>query len=312
MSQKLKYAKYFVVSTSAVVAVAGVVPFSASAENVEINIKSTDDTKFSNKFASLSVDSTAVTSTTGDTSELTTEDTFTLSIIHTNDTHANIANAPKRATIINNVREEKPNALLLDAGDVFQGTLYFTQYKGQADLELMNYMGYDAMTLGNHEFDLGKTAEGHQALVDFIKNATFPILTANVNFSADNIFDGLYHEGIATTADVANIYDGLIIEVEGEEIGIFGLTTETTAGSSSPEKVTFENYIEEAEKAVQSLEDQGVDKIVALTHLGFNNPADSNDLLLAEEVEGIDIIVGGHSHTTLTEAYVVDENAEGE
>lgn len=236
------------------------------------------------------------------------ESAFELSIIHTNDTHAHIANAPKRATIINDVREEKPNALLLDAGDVFQGTLYFTEYKGQADLALMNYMGYDAMTLGNHEFDLGKTAEGHQAIVDFIKGANFPILTSNVNFSADEKFNGLHQEEITSAPEAGNIYDGMIVEVDGEKVGIFGLTTETTKYSSSPEKVTFENYLEEAEKAVTYLEGQGVDKIIALTHLGYNNPADSNDLILAEEVEGIDIIIGGHSHTTLKEAMVVDED----
>ncbi|MFJ8064707.1 metallophosphoesterase [Psychrobacillus sp. NPDC096426] len=185
---------------------------------------------------------------------------FELSIIHTNDTHAAIENAPKRATIIKDVRKEKPNALLLDAGDVFQGTLYFTEYQGEADLALMNYMGYDAMTLGNHEFDLGKTAEGHQALANFVKNAKFPIVTANVDFSKDEKLAGLHKETIAPNATPGNIYDGTIIEVDGEKVGIFGLTTETTAGSSSPNKVTFEDYLKEAEKAVASLEAQGVDK----------------------------------------------------
>lgn len=243
--------------------------------------------------------------------ELDVKPDFELSLIHTNDTHAAIANAPKRSTIIKNVRKEKPNALLLDAGDVFQGTLYFTEYKGEADLALMNYMGYDAMTLGNHEFDLGKTAEGHQALADFVKNAKFPILTSNVNFSQDDKLAGLYKAGIKENAAGGNIYDGSIIEVDGEKVGIFGLTTETTAGSSSPNKVTFENYIEEAEKAVAAFEAQGVDKIVALSHLGYNNPVDSNDLLLAATVDGIDVIVGGHSHTELKEATIVDKNKNG-
>lgn len=239
------------------------------------------------------------------------EANFELSIIHTNDTHAAIDNAPKRATIVKEVRKEKPNALLLDAGDVFQGTLYFTEYKGEADLALMNYMGYDAMTLGNHEFDLGKTAEGHQALADFVKNAKFPIVTANVDFSKDVKLAGLHQEAIVNNATPGNIYDGTIVEVDGEKVGIFGLTTETTAGSSSPDKVSFEDYLKEAEKAVASLEAQGIDKIVAISHLGYDNPVDKNDLLLAAKVDGIDVIVGGHSHTTLKEATVIDKDENG-
>ena len=79
--------------------------------------------------------------------------------MHTNDTHANLDNVAKRVTAVKEVRAEKPNALLLDAGDVMSGTLYFNEFQGKADLQFMNLMGYDAMTFGNHEFDLGSTQQ---------------------------------------------------------------------------------------------------------------------------------------------------------
>ena len=112
---------------------------------------------------------------------------FNLSIMHVNDTHANMDKAPKRVTAVKEVRTQKPDALLLDAGDVFSGTLYFNEFKGQADLEFMNLMKVDAMTFGNHEFDLGSSPEGHKALADFIKAAKFPFVSANVDFSKDDI-----------------------------------------------------------------------------------------------------------------------------
>lgn len=112
--------------------------------------------------------------------------------MHTNDTHAHLDNIAKRTTAIKNVRAKKPNSLLLDAGDVFSGTLYFNEFQGKADLEFMNLLRYDAMTFGNHEFDLGSSKEGHQALADFIKGANFPFISANVDFSADDRFKGLF------------------------------------------------------------------------------------------------------------------------
>ena len=111
-------------------------------------------------------------------------------------------------------------------------------------------------------------------------------------------------------ADLKNgkIYNGIIKEVNGEKVGIFGLTTEETKDISSPGSIAFENYIAEAEKAVKAFEAQGVNRIVALTHIGYDdNAAIDNDLILAEKVEGIDVIVGGHTHTTLTKPVVVDE-----
>ena len=237
---------------------------------------------------------------------------FTLSIMHNNDTHANLNNIPKTVTAIKEYRKTKPNALLLNAGDVFSGTLYFNTFEGEADLALMKLMGYDAMTLGNHEFDLGASEAGHQALVDFITGANFPIVSSNVDFSKDAKFTGLFSDLISSDPENGKIYNGIIKEIDGEKVGIFGLTTAETKDISSPGSVAFEDYLEEAEKAVKAFEGMGVNKIVALTHLGYDdNPAVDNDLSLAKHVDGIDVIVGGHSHTELKEPVVVDKDEKG-
>ncbi|SNX67218.1 5'-nucleotidase/2',3'-cyclic-nucleotide 2'-phosphodiesterase/3'-nucleotidase/5'-nucleotidase [Bacillus oleivorans] len=239
--------------------------------------------------------------------------TFELSIMHTNDTHAHLDKVAKRVTAVNEIRAKKPDALLLDAGDVFSGTLYFNEFKGLADLQFMNLMGYDAMTFGNHEFDLGSQPEGHKGLADFIKVADFPFVSANVDFSGDALFNEIYQGGtISSAPENGNIYGGIIKEVDGEKVGIFGLTTEETVNLSSPGKVSFEDYAEAAQETVDAFEAQGVNKIIALTHIGFDdNPAVDNDLQLAELVDGIDIIVGGHSHTELAAPFVVGKDEQG-
>ncbi|UII55646.1 5'-nucleotidase C-terminal domain-containing protein [Cytobacillus spongiae] len=233
---------------------------------------------------------------------------FELSVMHSNDTHAHIDNIAKKATVVKEIRSEKPHALLLDAGDVFSGSLYFNEFLGQADLEFMNYLGYDAMTFGNHEFDLGASTDGHKALADFVKTAEFPFVSANVDFTGDSLFNGIYHGGTIADAPMdGNIYDGIIKEVNGEKIGIFGLTTEETPQISSPVNVTFSNYIDEAKQAVQAFKAQGVNKIVAITHIGFDDNSEfDNDLELAKAVEGIDIIVGGHTHSELDAPVLVE------
>ncbi|WP_413364804.1 bifunctional metallophosphatase/5'-nucleotidase [Lysinibacillus sp. 3P01SB] len=229
--------------------------------------------------------------------------------MHMNDTHASLANAAKTVTAVKQVRAAKPQALLLNAGDVFSGTLYFNEFKGQADIAVMNLMKYDAMTFGNHEFDLGSSPEGHKALADFIKAANFPFVSSNVNFSGDANFTGLFTDLVSSKPEQGKIYNGIIKEINGEKVGIFGLTTAETKDISSPGKIQFEDYIAEAKKAVAAFEGQGVDKIIALTHIGYDdNAAVDNDLTLAKEVEGIDVIVGGHTHTELKAPVVVTDN----
>ncbi|MCM3204502.1 5'-nucleotidase C-terminal domain-containing protein [Paenibacillus illinoisensis] len=227
------------------------------------------------------------------------EGDFNLRVLHTNDTHAHLDNIPRRVTAIKETRNE--NTLVLDAGDVFSGTLYFNLFNGQADLEFMNMIGYDAMTFGNHEFD-----KGTSVLKEFIEKAEFPFVSANIDFTKDVNLGSLYKDTIGQPAENAEIYPAIITEVDGEKVGIFGLTTTDTVSLSSPgDDLKFENYIASAQATVAMLEQEGINKIIALTHLGY-----SEDLKLAEAVEGIDIVVGGHSHTILSEPVVVETHAE--
>jgi len=205
-----------------------------------------------------------------------------ITILHTNDTHSHIEEIARRVTLIKNIRKEvgRDKVLLLDAGDVFSGTPYFTIYKGSADVRFMNYAGYDAMTLGNHEFDMGP-----KVLANFIEKAKFPILSANFDFSKEEALKD-------------KVKGWVIIEKGGEKYGIFGLTTPETAEISSPGKnILINDYLETAKEIVKQLESMGINKIIALTHIGWDN-----DVRLAKEVQGIDVIVGGHSHT-LPSAY---------
>jgi 5'-nucleotidase/UDP-sugar diphosphatase len=215
---------------------------------------------------------------------------FKLRIVHTNDHHARIepvltgtppaplhGGVSRRKALIDAIRDEGGNQILIDAGDVFQGTLWFNQYLGQADLEFYNALGYEAMAIGNHEFD-----KGPQPLAEFIKRATFPVLSANITTDGSYPINGLYKPW-------------LIKDVGDQRIGIFGLTTEETQEISSPGSgITFINYIEAAKKAVAELKAQGVNKIIALTHIGI-----TFDRELARQVEGIQVIIGGHSHTPM-------------
>ena len=152
-----------------------------------------------------------------------TNTNFTLSLMHVNDTHARTTQAPKRLTAIKEVRAQKPSTLLIDAGDVFSGTLYFNEFKGQADLELMKLMDYDLMTFGNHEFDLGNDTEGHKALKEFIEKSNFPFVSANVDFSKDANLKGLFNVKVSADPEDGKIYSGIIKEVDGQKIGLFGL-----------------------------------------------------------------------------------------
>ena len=137
---------------------------------------------------------------------------YKLSIMHTNDTHAALDLAPKRATAIKQIRAEKPDSLLIDAGDVFSGSLYFNEFKGQADLKLMNYMKYDLMVPGNHEFDLG-TEQGHKELADFVRYANFPFVSSNVNYANDQYMKSLYRDEVSQKAYNGRLYEGVVKEL---------------------------------------------------------------------------------------------------
>lgn len=200
--------------------------------------------------------------------------------------HAHLEYIARRATLIGQIREQEPNVLLVDAGDVFSGTLYFTQYLGRADLEFMNLLGYDAMTLGNHEFD-----KGPAGLAPFVAGARFPVVSANVDVAGDHDLGMLARTEIGNEA--GRVYPAVIREIDGEKVGIIGLTTPEASEISSPgPHIGFSEPIAAARQLVDRLTAMGVDRIVVLSHLGW-----PRDLELAAAVEGIDVIVGGHTHT---------------
>ncbi len=221
---------------------------------------------------------------------------ISLNIIHMNDIHSHLdeesidlsfknipvridaGGYPRVANIIKNLNENQKNTLLLNAGDALQGTLYYTLFKGEVDAKMMNALGWDAFVLGNHEFD-----DGDANLNNFLTNLDIPIIAANI-YADKN--DKLF-----------NKWKPYIIRYfEGEAVGIIGIDTIIdTQGSSNPGKdIEFFDEIKTTQKYVDELEMMGVNKIILLSHFGYENDAN-----LALHVEGIDVIVGGHSHTLM-------------
>lgn len=212
---------------------------------------------------------------------------YTLTVLHTNDLHAHIEPSrvgtanyggyAKQATLIKKYRAEDPNTILLNGGDTFQGTLFFTQYVGMADLSLMNVMGYDGMAVGNHEFDLGPAP-----LAEFAKYATFPVLSANLDVSGE--------EGLRTT-----IKPHAIKQIGGQKIGMIGAVTPDLNSISSPgPNVKLLDLYQSINKSIAELRGQGVNKIVLLSHLGYDLEKE-----VAKRCTGLDVVVGGHSHSYL-------------
>ncbi|WP_417263834.1 bifunctional metallophosphatase/5'-nucleotidase [Celeribacter sp.] len=223
---------------------------------------------------------------------------YTLHILHTNDLHSRIEPITKYdntcpeednaagecfggyarlATKVAEMRAELDgeNVLLLDAGDQYQGSLMYTTYKGDVEAEMMEKIGYDVMALGNHEFD-----DGPDGTLKLIEHVSFPVISGNLDVSQSNIL-----------AD--KVKNHVVLEVGGEKIGIISALAVDTPETSSPgPNVIFQDEADSLAADVAALEAEGVTKIIALTHVGVNK-----DLSLAEEVAGIDVVVGGHSHT---------------
>lgn len=200
---------------------------------------------------------------------------WNLVLLHVNDVHSHLDGLAKVATLVEEARAQQPQLLFLHAGDQFLGTLYFTVHKGLADAEVLNLLGVSAMALGNHEFD-----EGPKGLASFADIVNFPLLSANCDVSNEPLLAG-------------KIRPYVVLEVAGEQVGIIGLITPDTAWASSPgPNVTFTDPILAARSAVSDLSGRGVEVIILLSHLGWNK-----DITLAQSVVGIDVIVGGHSHT---------------
>ncbi|MBL3701826.1 multifunctional 2',3'-cyclic-nucleotide 2'-phosphodiesterase/5'-nucleotidase/3'-nucleotidase [Sulfitobacter sp. BDSS02] len=231
---------------------------------------------------------------------------YSLTILHTNDFHARFepinkydsgcstedntegkcfGGSARLMSAIRDARARLDNSLLVDGGDQFQGTLFYTYYKGKLAAEMMNKMGYDAMTVGNHEFD-----DGPEVLRGFMDALEFPILMSNADVSGEPLL-----------ADV--LKKSTVIEKNGEKIGLIGLTPQDTDELASPgPNVIFTVPADAVQGEVDKLTEMGVNKIVVLSHSGYGV-----DLELAEQTTGVDVIVGGHTNTLLGDM----ESAEG-
>ncbi|MDH3262493.1 MAG: 5'-nucleotidase/apyrase family protein [Paracoccaceae bacterium] len=224
---------------------------------------------------------------------------YQLTILHTNDFHARyepisgfnsgcseednqagecFGGSARLVTAIEEAKARSNNWLLLDGGDQFQGTLYYNYYKGAVAAEMMNKMGYDAMTVGNHEFD-----DGPEALKGFIDTIGFPILMSNADISGEQMLSGA-------------IQKSMIIERGGEKIGLIGLTPIDTPEISSPgPNITFTDPVGAVQAEVDRIAAEGVNKIIVVSHSGYEV-----EKRIAAETTGVDVIVGGHSHTLLS------------
>ncbi|ATI41000.1 multifunctional 2',3'-cyclic-nucleotide 2'-phosphodiesterase/5'-nucleotidase/3'-nucleotidase [Pacificitalea manganoxidans] len=223
---------------------------------------------------------------------------YSLTILHTNDFHARFepiskydsgcsaedntagecfGGTARLVTAIKDARERADNSLLVDGGDQFQGTLFYTYYKGKLAAEMMNKLGYDAMTVGNHEFD-----DGPEVLRGFMDEINFPILMSNADVSGEPLL-----------ADV--LMKSTTVEVGGEKIGLIGLTPQDTHELASPGKnIIFTDPSDAVQGEVDRLTEEGVNKIVVLSHSGYGV-----DKTVAENTTGVDVIVGGHTNTLL-------------
>ncbi|GAB4387484.1 bifunctional metallophosphatase/5'-nucleotidase [Albidovulum sp.] len=232
---------------------------------------------------------------------------YSLTILHTNDFHSRFepiskydsgcsaednaegkcfGGSARLMTAIAEARKRTNNAILVDGGDQFQGTLFYTYYKGKVAAEMMNRMGYDAMTVGNHEFD-----DGPEVLRGFVDSVEFPILMSNADISGEALLDGVIRKSV-------------VIERGGEKLGLIGLTPQDTDELASPGKnVIFTDPVGAVQAEVDLLTAEGVNKIIVLSHSGYEV-----DKRIAAETTGVDVIVGGHSHTLLSNT---DEGAAG-
>jgi len=215
-----------------------------------------------------------------------------ITILHTNDTHSQIDPLPpndrnagkggvaRRATLVKRVRKENPNTLLVDAGDVLQGTPYFNFYKGEVEYKAMSAIGYDAGTLGNHEFD-----NGVEALAAALKFANFDIVSANYDVKGTALEDRVKRYVVKT--------------VGGIRVGLFGLGISPTAliTPANFKGVTFLDPLIAARDVVKKLrEEERCSLVVCMSHLGYHEDGKQGNSFLASQVDGIDYIASGHTH----------------
>ena len=238
-------------------------------------------------------------------SSFESKETKHLTILHTNDVHSYIdpfpANHPRnpnmggvvrRAALIETIRKENPNVLLLDAGDIFQGTPYFNYYGGELEFKLMSMMKYDLSTIGNHDFD-----NGVEGLYAQMPHATFEFVSANYDFK-NTVMNGL-------------VKPYKIFNKNGIKVGVFGLGIELNGlvDKAMYKETVYNNPVEAAQDMVRILKkEKKCDLVICLSHLGYNYKDEPNklcDLKLAAITQDIDLIIGGHTHTFLDKPTVV-------
>jgi 5'-nucleotidase/UDP-sugar diphosphatase len=213
-----------------------------------------------------------------------------ITILHTNDSHARVEEGKydgmgfaKLSTLVKQHKAENTNTLLFDAGDTFHGTTFATLVRGESIVDIFNKIGYDAMAAGNHDFNYG-----YERLLELSAMAEFPVLSANVVKEDGTLLLPPY----------------MIKEVDGLKIGIFGLSTPETHYKTHPKNVeglTFTDPVAAAQGMVEELKAQNVNMIIALTHLGIDESSTDTSIKVAQGAPGIDLIVDGHSHSTLVE-----------
>lgn len=233
-----------------------------------------------------------------------------ITILHTNDTHsriepfetshhryANKGGVARRATLVERIRTENANTLLLDAGDIFQGTPYFNYFGGELEFKLMSMLKYDVATIGNHDFD--NSIEG---LYKQLPNANFDFVAANYNFK-NTVLD-------------THVKPYKIILKDGVKIGIFGLGIQLE-GLVDPKMYKETEYLDPLEIAQDMSrilkENEQCDLVICLSHLGYfykRNPTKISDLNLAKNTKNIDLIIGGHTHTFLPKPTIVRNSVD--
>ncbi len=233
-----------------------------------------------------------------------------ITILHTNDVHSHIdpfgpedgrnpnqGGVARRAALIQSIRNENPNTLLLDAGDIFQGTPYFNYYGGELEFKLMSMLKYDAATIGNHEFD-----NGIDGLYAQLPHAKFPFICANYDFK-NTVMD-------------THVQPYKVFIKDGIRIGVFGLGVELKdlVAKSMYKETVYLNPLEIAKDMSRILKDnEKCDLVICLSHIGYEYKHDDSiisDLKVAKHTKNIDLIIGGHTHTFLPRPTVV-KNSEG-
>ena len=231
-----------------------------------------------------------------------------ITILHTNDVHSHVEPFSKehsefpnkggferRATLISEIRRQNPNTLLFDAGDIFQGTPYFNFYGGEIEFKLMSMLGYDAITIGNHDFDNGMDGLNNQ-----LPNAKFDIISSNYDFK--------------NTILESKVSDYKIYNKSGIKIGVFGLGIELEGLVSKDlyKETKYLDPIDIANDTAKKLkESENCDIVICLSHLGYKYekfPNKVSDLNLAKSTKNIDLIIGGHTHTFMNKPVVVKNN----